>query len=614
MAAATDALVRMLYGCLTRRRPVVLGLMGPRFCGKSTFVAQASETLQRAAIPCASADVQARDPVDVTARDPAWTEDLLDHLVADFSAAPSDYGRVRFPRYLLARSILVQPMASRAPADVRARVAELLRDTTLADDLAAVAGDLAGAVAAVHGMPEQSVRDLGRRLTAAVFRTGPGGAMFQRAGAAWFTGNALLDGVDGADAGLARLWEWRHAAKRPLRLRAERVLVAAWLADLRESAASGSWDGTYALLLDNADHNDAGVRLVRYLARGLGDDDRITVAATHRGGLLAALTTAAGDDPAVEPAGVPVADPEKPLPAGGPWHPLRLPELTEGETRDLVRDLTSWDEQAVYDVAAAVHGLTRGHPGVTEWVCRAARDGHDPAAGPLDLRSALDADRLIARLTGGMGNQTMADLVTCAAVRDRDHVSALIDGPVDAASLGALLRDELWVPGRAGRLVLLPVLRRLLLDRLARRAADEPNAWDVAFECLAEHARDAGDEESRLYYRLALGDVEAVTRRLAERLAEDDPAWFGVHRRVTFAPNRALGADEDVLAKHNAWARAEDQSLLLLANLVVRRWLAADPLRPPPVRSTIKNEYTLLAELFPAASARLLAEAAWWDD
>lgn len=610
MAEATDATVTLFYECITKGRPVVLGLTAARYCGKSRFVGQCAEALREARIPCAHAEVKRRDP-----EEPGL---LLDYLVGEFTAAPSNYGTVRFPRYLLAHLALRLDIDDPIRQRVEARMRTLLNDTWLTGALPEVAGDLAAAMAELHGVPGHAVGQVVKRAAAAMLRTRTAGAVVRKNGASWFAGNELLDEANSPEAGLARLWEWHHTpTTQPnyaeLRNKAERVLAAAFVADLRASAESGSWSGAYALLLDDGDHNDAVIRLVRYLVQDLGDKDRVTIAVTHRGRLLAEAGAVTGGKPTADPARVPDAGPEAAAPDGVPWWPLRLPDLSEADIRNLLRTRATWDEAAIHRVAAAVYRGTRGHPGATNDVCNALTGSAEPAGGHIDVRDVLDADALVDTLTEGIDSAD-EDLVTCAAVRDRDHVRALIGHGIEEDNQRALLRDELWVPGRARRLVLLPVLRRLLLERLVRRPDDAPNGWNAVFGRLAAHAEAAGDEESLLYYRLSLGETETVVRDLYDRLVTGDPdTWIGLLRRVTLAPSRLGGqTDAAVLARHKSWAAGEDPVLTTLADLVVRLWLGADPLRPPADPNAVKSDYDNLGLHVTSASAWLYVEAAKW--
>jgi hypothetical protein len=605
---SNDTAVELFNRFLDRRRPIVLGLTGAPYCGKSHFTDRVANLLNAAKIPCAK--------MDVTERLAEQPENLLDHLVAAFT---DGHGRaVRFPRYLLARSVLVQEIDPPEPLRIRDRVGDVLRDTWRADNLPNIIGDLASAVLELQGLPGTGIQDGMARIARGVFRTDAGGSIVRRPRATWFAGNKLLEGPGNETVGLARLWQWCHLGNWELRRRADQVLAAAFLADIRESAEKGSWHGNYAIAMDNADATSAAVHLVRALAHVLEEQDRATISVTHRGRLLAEIGAVVGGEAVVDPMEIPAADTDS---AGSPpdgtrWWPLRLPDLDEAGMRDMLRNATSsWNEPTRARVANAVYKLTRGHMGTTTEVCGRLADQPQPADAHIDLASHLDADALIRRLTGRLDGALSA-LEMCSAVRDHDHVGALF-GDRDGGP-AAIHRAELWVPGRAGRLVLLPVLRRFLLRRFAGRPADAPDGWNTIFSRLAAHARDDESEESEYYYRLALGETEAVTRHLYKRLSRGDPAeWIELHKHVTLAPGR-FGDDpySAVLARHKKWSAGEDRPMRALADLVVRLWLDADPFSAPQfrdgIRAAVRRDYEDLADHFPAAEPLLRLEAARW--
>jgi hypothetical protein len=603
-----DTAVEVFNRLLDRRRPILLGLTGARYCGKSYFTSRTAELLGREKIPCAK--------VDVTERIFEQPEDLLDYLVAAFTDL---HGRAaRFPRYLLARSVLkdLNEKAKQSPQlDAVSCVQDLLRDPWRSDNLPNLIGVVAGAVAELNGLQGTGIRDGVTLITQGIFRTDAGAAIVRRPRAEWFAENELLERPGNPAAGLARLWEWRRGDS-DLRRSADKVIAAAFLADVRESAQKGSWHGNYAILLDNADASWEGIRLVRALASVLGTDDRVTIAVTHRGRLLAEVGAVAGAGAVIDPMKVPVAGSAGWPPEGTRWWPLRLPDLDVASMRAMLRHATSWNEPACNRVATAVHRLTRGHLGATTKAFERLTAGSQPADGHIDLASLFDTDDLISHLTGRLDNDVRSALEICSAVRDYDHVGPLFRDL--GISVTVARYQELWVPGRAGSLVLLPVLRRFLLRQFAKRDADAPDGWNKVFTLLANHARDGNSEQSEFYYRLALGQTKEVTQYLYEKLSNGDAAkWIELHKHVTLAPGNF--GDEPystVLARHKKWAVAEERDMRTLADLVVRLWLAADPFRESPfrddIRDAIQQDYRDLADCFPPADPLLRLEAARW--
>lgn len=619
MAESTDNARQLIHRCLKARRAVVLGLMGPNYCGKSKLCDDVTAYLSDRRIPHAAVD-----PEELAV---GTVSDLLDQIVAGFTASPTAYGRVRFRRYLLARSVLAMriPAGDREsgppPDVVEAAVRRKLRSGWRRDALLRVADALTAPIARMLFGVAGALADMLRALLAALvdplLHTLP--AWLLRPGARWFAKNSRLGPARTPEAALMRLWLSHQGGQRELVLS---TLVAAFLADLRSSprwrSFPGRWTGSYALLIDNAERTP-GDRLVRLLVQELTGRDRLTVVATHRGGLLAAIGAVAGVEAVTSAARVPVAD-QHALPSRETrWWPVRLPDLDLADVRDQVRTATGWQEAACAAAAVAVHRFTRGHPGATALVVAALANRPAPR-GSLDLDDVVDdalradlLDHLLGRFAGQ--GATVRALETCAAVRDREHVAYLVGHGITEAHQGTVQSDELWVPGRAGRLVLLPVLRTLLLDGLARRAPDEPGGWNRVFAALAEQA-GGDDAESRLYYLLAQGETETVTRELWDRLnrAHSGEDWLRLIKHVTLAPGRFRTRRGAVAADTlREWARAEPDRLEDLAILVVRLWHASDPRVVSEIEANeIADRYGRLADRFTAVGDALRVEAARW--
>ena len=588
--------------CLAEHRAVVLGFDGPRRCGKTTFVQRAAESLRDGRAP--------HGAVDAAAFVAEQVEDLLDALVKEFTRAPSDYGRVAFPRYLLGRGFLWSTIPPGKSVEEAAR--DYLRRPWPVDNLPRLFGDLTDAALVLFQLPGVG---LGRLVLRPLVRVGlmRADTIVQKPGASWYVRNPLLNRSNTAEAGLAVLREWREAAGG-LRIAADAALTAAFLADLRESADSGSWPAALGVLIDNADDSREAVWLVQALVRTIGPDDRTTVAVTHRGTMLAEVA-AVLDGAQADPIAVRAADAVKVPPAETRWHPVRVPDLGLAAVRTLVEHATSWSLPDAHQAAERLYDLTRGHRGATMAACEALRGTPSPGPGSSWLREAADGDELIRSVTRTLDPAAVDLLVDCAAVRDLDHARVLVKD-ADTAGAEGVLRAELWVPGRAGRLVLLPPLRRFLLDRLRARPADEPGGWADVFGRLMKHA--GADEESELYYRLALEEVEEVVGRLHERLAADKPEeaaepeeWVELLRNVTRAPGRFAGPDA-VLSRHTAWAAGKEPALRALADLVVRLWLDNDPFVPGDSAAAIAGDYGNLALGHPHAGPVLRVEQARW--
>lgn len=622
MAEATEKARQLIYGCLKARRAVVLGFMGPNYCGKSRLLADVKSVLDERALPYASVDLEQLSVPE--------TADLLDRVVAGFSASRSAYGRVRFRRYLLARSVLVMnvpgpaPDASPTPDQVRAAVRRKIRSGWRRDALRTAVDVLGPAVRFLPG-PFGALTDLLRSVLAALIDRllGTLPAWLLRPGAGWFKKNSRLGTAHTADDALTLLWLSEHGGSRdPV----ESTLVAAFLADLRASARLGRlpirWKVAYGLLIDNADrvirlqHVDhtPGKRLVDLLVREMTDADRLTVAATHRGSLLASVGAVLTNKTVMPAVAVSVADPDRLPPSNTRWWPVRLPDLDATDIRDQIRAATQWPVHLCEEAATAVHRFTRGHPGGTDLVVGRLKEGAAPNEG-LDLDDLVPGDlrrELLAKLIRGVARQK--ELATCAAVRDREHVPQLAGNGISGQYLAPVQDDTLWVPGRAGRLVLLPMLRQLLLDDLADRNADAVDGWRNVFGALA-HAGNIDDPESRLYYRLALCETETVTRALWDELARADSGerWLRLLKYVTMAPGQfRTDHGEDAVTRYAGWALESD--LHDLAALVVRLWCASGVRVLSDMEAKeIAGAYKKIALRFPKVAPELNVEAAEWD-
>lgn len=455
MAEATEKARQLIYGCLKARRAVVLGFMGPNFCGKSRLLGDVKDRLDERALPYALVDLE---QFAVAAPD-----ELLDRIVVGLSASRSAYGRVRFHRYLLARSVLTMDIPGPAPNvlptpdQVREAVHRRVRSGWRRDALRSAADLLAPAVKLLPG-PSGALLDLIRSVVAALADLVVGNlpAWLLRPGAGWFARNTRLGPARSADDALTLLWLSAHGgAPDPV----ERTLVAAFLADLRAGARRGRlpirWKVAYALLIDNADRvirlagvdHTPGKRLVSLLAGEMTNADRLTVAVTHRGSLLASVGAVFPNAPVMPAVAVPFADQAEIPPRGTRWWPVRLPDLDVTDIRDRIRAATQWPEGACEEAATAVYRFTRGHPGGTDLVLDALSERQAPRDG-FDL-GAMVTDDLRRELLDKLINQVAPEreLTTCAAVRDREHVPWLVGHGISRQDLSKVQDDTLWVPG-----------------------------------------------------------------------------------------------------------------------------------------------------------------------
>ena len=421
-------------------------------------------------------------------------------------------------------------------------------------------------------------------------------------------------------------------------------LWAAFLADLRESfdnRRAVDWTFNCVVLLDNAD-TPAGRAFLTELVdarakRAHEAPDPLTVIATSRGALAKRVRGAAA---MAELADAGYDDYLRRVQTGGerPWYVVTLPPLTWSDTRDMVDALELPGNRAV--ATTAVHAFTGGHPGATSALLVAMADHpadattttppapptllavlRQPEAGrlcddPETVGTAILNDLLI------NAPKALEDLTTCAAARDKVAAERMAVA-ADCDLMEHLLREEpaifsteLWTADGAegGPAVLQPLLRRLLLRRLAERAPDAPASWVKVHEWLGgKHSRtgteggaaarnEQASEVVRLYHALAVGEVERVARALAGRLAATDGRdWLRLLALITAAPNRLdrSRAPWDQVQALTAWVDRREHPVAPVARLVAYSWLGADPLSAPHWRWLLQQMAIELNQIAP---------------
>jgi hypothetical protein len=323
-----------------------------------------------------------------------------------------------------------------------------------------------------------------------------------------------------------------------------------------------------------------------------------------------------------------------------------LPPLSWSETRDMVDALELPGDRPA--AATAVHAFTGGHPGATSALLAAMADhpagpgdprvqpgAHPEPSGALAVlrqpvagRLCDDPETVEAALLNGLlagAPKAIEDLTTCAAARGNEAAERMAVA-ADCDLMEHLLREEpaifsteLWSADSAGGPpVMQPLLRRLLLRRLADRPPGEPASWTSVHEWLGGKHRGAGtgiaaqgraaagnegvSEIVGLYHALAIGDVERVARVLAERLAVTDAGeWLRLLTLITAAPNRVdRGQDpRDQVLALTAWADPREHPVAPVARLVAYSWLGADPISAPHWRWLLRQMAIELDQIAP---------------
>lgn len=641
-------MVGLVGGFLSRSGsecPVVV-LTGSRSCGKTAvlenLVPELDQRVPYAIIDCATVTAGSRE--------------LLSTLAFELNYQCGAYGRLSFPRLVTGLLVISLELDSGNAAYARGQVTAALEEYRKVDRLRRFIADLAANAIKVLAVREAPTVDAQAVDVAARYGTDllVGGLVSGRIGRKVVLGPGQ-DWYGHQDRGLGRnpldaLVDLNRRASRPeagsnRRLVAE-LLWAAFLADLHAnfSRATG-WNLNCGVLLDNAD-SPAGLQFLEELGRARaarraahprGEPDPLTVIATSRGAIPERVLAAGRTATPLRDASY--ADYEQLVSTGQAdrgWYPVLLPDLTEAEVGNMVASL---DLRGVTDerVSPVLFRFTGGHPGAVHWIVGALTSSPDPAnlasvLGAQEPRALRDVRltngaRLLRHLTSGLGQGAIRDLTTCAAARHLDDASALaVNGELLTGSRAAqreIFAPELWVKDETGLTVMLPVLRRLLLQRLA----GSPEDWSIAFEWLKRASVKAGAMSGELYYALALSEVESVTRRLAERLAELGAIdWLLLLHAVTAAPRRPASpaaapdttapCEPTAVTELTTWADPRDMPAAAIGDLVAALWLLSNSLSAHDRHDLYTEAAASLEDIAPYAGAGrmvLRAEAQKYD-
>jgi len=608
----------------TKRERPVLVLTGCRRCGKTTALERIREQLEVIGLPYSMnnyATLPTRTPVLLTT--------LMFELNRD-----SVYGRLSFPRLLV--GLIVMPpldLDQRDPARAREQVRQDLEEyhdigklrsflSRLGGDILALVPRLAGT-----GLNDLIGAQLGGLIMRGMLGTRLGRKVLLGPGIDWYGHQdrglslAPLDVLVELNRRATGMDDEGNEANRQW---VARLLWGAFLADLDASfAGHDDWDRNCAVLIDNADAG-AGPTFVSELNEALAmrrenglADPPLTVIAASREELVRRALPLGGKPVPVRDASL--ADYQRRLSddkaAKRGWYALLLPNLTEIETRNLVANrgrITNVRGQATDELLAPViFQFTGGHPEATRVIVAELTGSADPADLATVLAKIAESapvaqtanggppsveEWLASSLTAGLSEDAIDNLLKCAAARDQadanrlDLESGLLTGT--RAAVSDLFARELWGEPTAGdpaeprAAVMLPVLRRLLLRRLAA----SPDDWQQVFTWLKIVSARAGHPVADLYYALALGEVTLVAQRLAAWLSPqmtEDAAieWLARWYAVTAAPRSGPAAGIRVIPQLVSWADPADEPPASVAALVAARWLLANSLRAGDLRA-----------------------------
>lgn len=598
-------------------RPLTV-LLGPSGIGASETHAHVKRRYGPD-VPCAYLNFEAREEnLDVRA--------VLGALAQELGRRKKDYKEPCFPRLTVGLLATESPLDGRHPAQNRRQVAQTVHSTlhhrqrrgeTWLGPLGEIAGALLGAPPGVSEAAAAALSSVSTKQSQLPRR------QIHR-GIAWYGDQRITGCEDPADA-LVGLNLRQHGgdAQGDRSDEVDRVLLSAFLDDLREHARGWLNHRSFLALLDNG-HTAPGRHFLHLLLeqrrkdreQGRDCDPLVVLASVHR--WLPAWGPATGDHWGLRPVQSDEASlrhwRRHRLGESTPehwWYPVRLRELFLADTRAecAAAPLRS-------DVAPAVQRLTGGLP----WAVRHTLDAltaaaPDPAQPCEDAYAALrrvpslplpaslpvpGADgapaRTLAEASLGILLEHLADapgdrrpvLRHWAAARDLSVCGRVFPADDAGEPLFAGLRERWLLVPSGGAAQLHPWLRRLLLWELA----EDADAWRRAHERLRDHFREhtAGREAEAaglevLYHRLALGDTREVAEDLARRFtAQDCEDWIRALDQVTSAPNR-LDKSTPPLRLLDSLLSGEARGTRTLAGvverIVVARWIWTDPLSDP---------------------------------
>lgn len=590
-------------GGLPRNRPSpIVVFTGGRGNGKSALLKELADRMDQQ-IPHASIDCEQAGHTT--------TSELLSGLTFELNLQRGRYRRLTFPRFWVGHIAISEKLKSTDPDSACRQIEGTLRRHGRSDQLRTFlesnapvnvqfTGDGANSVQAqningpviFYGGSRGRVQDA-RRSREGVLKglSRPWRRLDLEGGRRWYghQGRGLRH-----DSGHVLVNLNRIAGSHDVddQREADVLLWEAFLADLRENFGrwkAASWSLNCVILFDNAD-SPRGRRfqegLIEARRRHPAQPDPLTVVATSRSSV---------DTPVF----VERASYADHLERDRDVYPVMLPDLTKHDVVAMLEGLDlTWGNP--WKLASEVHTFTRGHTGSTRIVLDTLQNSPEP----VDLRAVLDTaagsgtveDELVRQLLPGLDGVVFDDLVTCSAARDLGQALRM---SVDSGLLGSnsrqrskeLFAPDLWVPTESdGPVELRPVLRRLLLRKLADRPETHRANWTGVNEWLRDDRQ--ADEVSELHHRLALGEVGPVTRKMADSLrSKPIREWLVVLEDVTGAPNR-LSHGCDPIAEVTAlteWVDPQDVPIAPLARLIASLWLERDPLVTPHRKALLEQ-------------------------
>jgi hypothetical protein len=603
-----------------RRIPPVLLLVGPGGSGKTAVLTELDERLGD----------QPHVRLDAARIDLAGPSPVIGLLTAVlFELARHDARRWRFTRFLVGRLITEMDLDAGNAALAHRQVEDALArfdPVTIGDRIAAMVALLAQqtGIPGASDAVQQSLPLLVEGLT----RSRWGRRLTLLAGHEWYGHRDRKRKRDPVGE-LVALNRQRHHGGEEGRAEVDRTLMEAFLADVRHAVRRGTVDPV--LLLDNADHESGmeflrALEAIRFAPATDYEHDHLTVIAGGSGALVESLVITNDEVPTDDPTVVERVRTGR-LDVKGPWLPLPLLDLTEPEMLPLAEEV-GIEAQHRHRVVRMLRELTDGHPGGTVLLMRAALLAGANTACPGDMlarhlpvppsydknaaKTKPAADLVLDMFLADLPAALHYDLITCAAARDHDEAAVIAGSPMIGTAFHEqqpLLSTTFWSarePG--GKRVMHPLLRLLLLRRLATRPASDRTSWRSVFGLLADKATN---EEDRLHHLFARGDTGVVVERLVASLRElGGRQWLTLVRSLATCP-----AYPDVVAAE--FERTGDE-LVDAVTAVLMAWRgSADPLeagRRADLHGVVHTEMPPLARVAHGDHGEFLSVAAHHHD
>ncbi|NKE58727.1 ABC transporter substrate-binding protein [Lentzea sp. PSKA42] len=567
--------ITALVESLVERRPKnplpVIVAFGPGGSGKTSLLDHVRRRYRDA--PTAKVDLDkagsrsCKDILDVAA------EQLRSYQHAEF-------GRMRLPRYDLARLALHPEMDIGTGDDPHHRARELAAKQMTRLVAVADAAEVVEMLPPAQGMGKVLRPLLLWLIGLAVVAPRPlrwllGGPRVASA-LRWFenyVGKELESGHRPKfDAALVHTWSLNRAGDT---LEIDRLLVAAFLADITAAYRFRGYRRMNSLLLlDGADLLDG---IDSYLPP---KRPRPAARATD---FLSLLAERRVKEPHVPLLVIATKQSAPVLPDSAPsvFKPIRLEPFTLAQTRQFLAEWNRTRNSTVESEALVeeLQEVTHGHPlavrlaiQLVQFVfardqvlpsVRAVFDERLPVDEATTFQDATVGDYLLLRFFQRIpGTEEMPEreaareiFARLAAPRllDRHVIRALLPASWSAENMRALLAQLSFVSQQGDNFVLHPLLRDLLARRLREVPEDQAFSHLNVHRLLKDRYDSLGQREDALYHALALGEVHLVAHRLRPHVDERSDRWIAELAAIAEAPMPPGEGEPDLDEEPRTW-------------------------------------------------------------